>query len=153
MKSPTGTTVDDTDWFGLQKGAEVLIIKRGLWVPDMLGQHKIKPELCMQTVLSKCLDFLAEKPIVQTIIESYGLCALWLPTYHSVCNAPEYFWGNGEKRYSIHCDYTMKHLKANGMRILFNIDPYTALNFIRKERDHGRQLRGGANGMKLQSHG
>jgi len=115
----------------------------------MLGKHKTKPELCMQTILSKCSDFLAEKPIVQKVIESYGQRVLWLPKYHSVCNASEYFWGNGKKRYRIHCDYTMKHLKANGMRTLFNIDPYTALKFIRKGRDHDRQLRGGANGMNV----
>ena len=68
----------------------------------------------------------------------------WLPKYYSPCNASEYFWGNGKKRFRITCDFTMKSLKRDGMRTLFGIDP-------RRARDYDRALMAGYNGFSMDS--
>jgi hypothetical protein len=143
--------VEAGDLVGKPKGAEKVLEERGLLVPGMLLNHKTRPELCMRTVLSKCLDFAAERPLVQEVIESHGQRVHWLPKYHSPCNASEYFWGNGKKRFRINCDYTMKHLKKAGMRTLFNIDERTGWKFIRKGRDYDNELRDGATGQNMDS--
>ena len=84
---------------GKQKGAEVVLLERGKLKPGMLLSHKTNKELCMQTVLSKCSDFAAKKPLLQKVLEKHGQMVHWLPKYHAPCNASEYFWGNGKQRF------------------------------------------------------
>lgn len=103
----------------------------------------------MRTVLSKCSDFAAEKPLLQKVLEKHGKMVHWLPKYHAPCNASEYFWGNGKKRFRQNCDYTMKHLKSHGMRTIFSIDKRTTWKFVRKARDFDRALRDGASGLNM----
>ena len=55
-------------------------------------------------ILSKCSDFAAEKPLLQKVLEKHGQMVHWLPKYHAPCNASEYFWGNGKKRFGQNCD-------------------------------------------------
>ena len=136
---------------GKQKGAEVVLLERGRLKPGMRLVHKTNKELCMQTVLSKCSDFAAEKPLLQQVLEKHGQMVHWLPKYHAPCNASEYFWGNGKKRFRQNCDYTMKYLKSHGMRTLFSIDKRTGWKFVRKARDFDRTLRDGATGLNMDS--
>ena len=124
------------------KGAELVLFERGL-----LSDKMLLPDI--RAALNECSDFKAEKPMVQTVIEQAGQVVHWLPKYHSPCNASEYFWGNGKKRFRIICDFTMKSLKRDGMRTLFGIDPLTARKFIRKARDYDRALMVGCNGFSM----
>ena len=124
------------------KGAELVLFERGL-----LAEGMLLPDI--RAALNQCSDFAAEKPLVQTMIEASGQQVHWLPKYHSPCNASEYFWGNGKKRFRITCDFSMKSLKRDGMRTLFGIDPRTARKFIRKARDYDRALMLGCNGFSM----
>jgi transposase len=75
--------------------------------------------------------------------------AHFLPKYHCCCNAIEYVWGNGKKRFRITCKYTLKHLREHGLRTLFGIDPQTSTQFCRMGRCYERQLAAGANGSNI----
>ena len=126
------------------KGAELALV---LFERGLLGDKMLLPD--MRAALNECCDFSNEKPLVQKLIEAAGQKVHWLPKYHSPCNASEYFGGNGKKRFRITCDFSMKSLKKDGMRTLFNIDPRTARKFIRKARDYDRALMAGCNGFNM----
>jgi hypothetical protein len=51
---------------------------------------------CMQWVLSLQLDFLAEKPLLQLVIEKAGHKCLFLPKFHCKLNPIEMVWGQAE---------------------------------------------------------
>ena len=51
---------------------------------------------CMHCILSLQDDFRAEKPLVQSIIESAGHVCLFLPQFHCELNPIEMLWGYGK---------------------------------------------------------
>lgn len=53
---------------------------------------------CMYRVLSLQEDFLAEKPMIQTVIETAGHVCLFLPRFHCELNAIEMLWGYAKHR-------------------------------------------------------
>jgi hypothetical protein len=62
---------------------------------------------CMQRVLSFQPDFLAEKPLLQVIIEKAGHKCLFLPKFHCELNPIEMVWGQAKRRESL---FVYKHL-------------------------------------------
>lgn len=52
---------------------------------------------CMQRVLSLQADFLAEKPLLQLIIEKAGHKCLFLPKFHCELNPIEMVWGQAKR--------------------------------------------------------
>jgi hypothetical protein len=52
---------------------------------------------CMQRVLSLQPDFVAEKPLLQVIIEKAGHKCLFLPKFHCELNPIEMVWGQAKR--------------------------------------------------------
>ena len=84
-------------WF---KGMEVIIHKRGLWPKQgLLAQckdFKYLPEsttCCYRQLLFLQPDFIAQKSLLEELIESHSHLCNFYPKYHCELNFIEQFWG------------------------------------------------------------
>lgn len=64
---------------------------------------------CMQRVLSLQEDFCAERPLMQSIIESAGHVCIFLPRFHCELNPIEMLWGYGKYRACMHISRARAH--------------------------------------------
>lgn len=62
------------------------------------GDLERSRDCCMRRVLSLQPDFLAEKPLLQLVIEQAGHKCLFLPKFHCELNPIEMVWGQTKRR-------------------------------------------------------
>ena len=73
-------------------------------------------------------DFLAQKSLVQEVIEAAGHLCIVLPKFHCELNFIEFFWGVVKRYLCEHCDMTFDTLKQNMPKALESV----LLDTIRK---------------------
>jgi hypothetical protein len=72
---------------------------------------------CMQRILSLQPDFLAEKPLLQLIIEKAGHKCLFLPKFHCELNPIEMVWSQLKRRVCCHLSaiHYLPHIRLPGI--------------------------------------
>ena len=100
------------------KGIKAVLTERGLWQEQIRGKCHSKCDTdavacCNMRILKSQPDFLAQKPLVEEIIEMAGHACLFLPKFHCELNFIEYFWGSVKKYLHDHADGSFVTLKAN----------------------------------------
>lgn len=102
---------------GLPKGIKAVLAECGILVPGLCGKcKKCDPEsgaCCLKRILENQPDFLAQKSLVQEVIEAAGHMCIFLPKFHCDLNFIEYFWSAVKKHLRDHCDFTFDTLKEN----------------------------------------
>jgi hypothetical protein len=90
-------------WF---KGMELIIRERGLWPSAGLRascpNFKCSPgntSCCCRRLLFCQPDFVAQKPLLQEIIEERGHICDFYPKYHCELNFIEQYWGAAKQNY------------------------------------------------------
>jgi hypothetical protein len=66
-------------------------------------------------------NFLAQKSLVQEVIEAVGHLCLVLPKFHCELNFIEFFWGAVKRYLREHCDMTFDMLKQNMPKALESV--------------------------------
>ena len=69
----------------------------------------------MQVILSQHDDFKNEKNALETMLESRGHVAVFLPKFHCELNGIERVWGHSKRTTRAYCDYTITSLRENGL--------------------------------------
>ena len=100
------------------KGIKAVLTEWGLWQEQICGKCHSKCDTdavacCNMHILKSQPDFLAQKPLVEEIIEMAGHTCLFLPKFHCELNFIEYFWGSVKKYLHDHADGSFVTLKAN----------------------------------------
>ncbi|PKB95594.1 hypothetical protein RhiirA5_302831, partial [Rhizophagus irregularis] len=100
---------------GKQKGMKQILYERQLLTPGLKGfcknKETIDNQCCMQHILENQPDFLAQKCMIQEIIESKGHKVIFYPKFHCELNYIEMYW-SATKRYSRNnCNYTWNGLQ------------------------------------------
>lgn len=100
------------------KGIKAVLTEQGLWQEQIRGKCHSKCDTdavacCNMRILKSQPDFLAQKPLVQEIIEAAGHACLFLPKFHCELNFIEYFWGSVKRHIRDHADGSFDTLKAN----------------------------------------
>jgi hypothetical protein len=92
-------------WF---KGMEVIIRERGLWpTQGLLAQcrdFKCPPgstTCCCRRLLFLQADFVAQKSLLEELVESRGHFCDFYPKYHCELNFIEQFWGAAKMRFRV----------------------------------------------------
>jgi hypothetical protein len=89
-------------WF---KGMEEIIRERGLWPSEGLlaqcqtGCAPDRSDCCCRRLLFMQPDFIAQKSMLQELIESRGHICDYYPKYHCELNFIEQFWGAAKLRF------------------------------------------------------
>ena len=100
------------------KGMKEILKERGLW-KDGLRMHckeQCDPDIqdcCAKYILDHQPDFMAQRSLVQEIIEEAGHLCIILPKFHCEFNFIEFFWGAVKRWLRENCDYTFQTLQAN----------------------------------------
>lgn len=100
------------------KGMKQVLMERGLWRDGLLKECKEKcahgaTDCCATKILSLQPDFVAQKSLVQEVIEAAGHLCIFLPKYHCELNFIEFFWGAVKRYLRENCDYTFETLQKN----------------------------------------
>lgn len=93
---------------GTPKGAAMILKERGI------NTSRLKLE-DMQVILSQHDDFKDEKNALETMLESRGHIAVFLPKFHCELNGIERVWGHSKRTTRAYCDYTITSLCENGL--------------------------------------
>jgi len=106
-----------TDNADQPKGIKHVLTERGIVHPGLRGKCK-KCDLesescCLKRILENQPDFLAQRSLVQEVIEAAGHMCIFLPKFHCELNFIEYYWSAVKKYLRDHCDFTFDTLKAN----------------------------------------
>jgi hypothetical protein len=103
-------------WF---KGMELIIRERGLWPPaGLLALCKKSSSTCVDCCCRHLLynqpDFVAQKPLLQEVIEKCNHICDFYPKYHCELNFIEQYWGAAKWHYQNQlCVETMKNMEGN----------------------------------------
>ena len=98
----------------------------------------------MIDVLSKCEDFLAEKPSLQKLIEQHGHHFLLLPKFHCELNPIERCWAFSKKYIRERSINTISSLRTLVNESLSALTKETVQKYFRKVREYERAYREGA---------
>ena len=114
------------------KGIKNVLAERGIVHPGLRGKCK-KCDLELESCCLKCIlenqpDFLAQRSLVQEVIEAAGHMCIFLPKFHCELNFIEYYWSAVKKYLRDHCDFTFDTLKANMPKALESVQ----VSIIRK---------------------
>jgi len=115
------------------------------------GKEKMKRDLTLSVVhvLAEMSDFTTEKCLLEKAITNAGGLCIWLPKFHAPCNAIEYVWGNGKRRYREECDFTMATLRTSAFRAMMTTERATVRKYFRKSRAYQNALREGADTFSM----
>ncbi|GBC53648.1 uncharacterized protein OCT59_004152 [Rhizophagus irregularis] len=103
---------------GHPKGIKLVLEERGLWkkgLKRICSECKIhlptKNNCCAVRILFFQLDFAAQRPLIQEIIEDQGHKIIFYPKFHCELNFIEQFWNAAKQFTRNNCDYTFKGLE------------------------------------------
>jgi hypothetical protein len=134
---------------GKPKGMKQILHERQLLRPGLKGYCQNKDseddQCCMRHMLAKQPDFLAQKCMIQEIIEAKGHKVIFYPKFHCELNFIEMYWG-AAKRYSRNnCDYTWNGLKQI-VPVALDLIPISQIRaFARKSYRYMDAYRNGLN--------
>jgi hypothetical protein len=107
------------------KGMREVLKERGLYPAGLRGKCKKCPidddHCCCKSILARQPDFLAQKSLVQEVVEAAGHLCIFLPKFHCELNFIEFFWGAVKKYLRDNCDYTFDTLKENMPKALESV--------------------------------
>ena len=134
---------------GQPKGAEQILIERGINTEDLVMNDKNDATRSMVAILSKHTDFKNEESVVEKAIGEMGGTCIFLPKFHAPCNAIEYIWGNWKFRARDIFDGSTALWRKTSWKELMA----TKLDFVRKSfrkaRDFFRALDDGENAITM----
>ena len=111
-----------TDNVDQPKGIKIVLAERGIIHPGLCGKcKKCGLELescCLKRILENQPDFLAQRSLVQEVIEAAGHMCIFLPKFYCELNFIEYYWSAVKKYLRDHFDFTFDTLKANMLKAL-----------------------------------
>jgi hypothetical protein len=116
------------------KGIKTILAKQGIVRPGLCGKCKKcefeSESCCLKRILENQPDFLAQKSLVQEVIEAAGHMCIFLPKFHCELNFIEYYWSAVKKYLREHCDFTFNTLKANMPKHwnLYSLAPFESGN-------------------------
>ena len=99
---------------GEPKGMKLVLEERGLWVPGLVRIcNKCKKEknhdqvdCCAFKILSLEPDFMAQKTLLEEIVEQAGHKIIFYPKYHCELNFIKSFWGSAKQYARQNCNYS-----------------------------------------------
>ena len=101
----------------MPKGMRQVLVERGLWSEGLRMSCKNcksgETRCCAKRILDLQQDFLAQRSLVQEVIEAAGHFCIFLPKFHCELNFIEFFWGAVKRYLRENCDYTFSPLQAN----------------------------------------
>jgi hypothetical protein len=80
----------------IEGSGDAMLADRGVSEKESVDLSRSKT-CCMRRILSLQPDFLAEKPLLQVIIEKAGHKCLFLPKFHCELNPIEMVWGQAKR--------------------------------------------------------
>jgi hypothetical protein len=90
------------------KGMQEVLKEQGLYPAGLHKKCKkcplIDDNCCCKTILAQRPDFLAQKSLVQEVVEAAGHLCIFLPKFHRKLNFIELFWGAVKKYLWDNCD-------------------------------------------------
>lgn len=118
VEQPMVFPADHPEFPNEAKGMKQVLMERGLWREGLLKECKGKcshdtRDCCATKILSLQPDFVAQKSLVQEVIEAAGHLCIFLPKFHCELNFIEFFWGAVKRYLREHCDYTFETLQKN----------------------------------------
>jgi len=107
------------------KGIRNVLAERGIIYPGLLGKCKKcifeSEACCLKCILENQPDSLAQKSLVQEVIEAAGHMCIFLPKFHCELNFIEYYWSAVKKYLREHCNFTFSTLKENMPKALESV--------------------------------
>jgi hypothetical protein len=98
MTFPPDHPTDDTDQ---PKGMKIALMEHGIVHPGLRGKCKkcsLKSEsCCLKRILENQPDFLAQKSLMQEVIEAANHMCIFLLKFHCELNFIEYYWSAVKK--------------------------------------------------------
>jgi len=100
---------------GQPKGIKQVLLERNLWRTDLKlnckdgcpnDEEEGFHNCCARTIMSQQPDFLAQKSMVEEMIEARGHKVIFYPKFHCELNYIEMYWGAAKRYTREHCDYT-----------------------------------------------
>jgi hypothetical protein len=100
---------------GKPKGMKQVLEERQLMRPGLIGHCRNNEsqniQCCMRHILENQPDFLAQKGMIQEVIEERGHKVIFYPKFHPELNFIEMYWGASKKYSRKNCDYTWTGLQ------------------------------------------
>jgi hypothetical protein len=126
---------------GQPKGIKQVLIERGLWKKNMVGECKLcrnnnddplRVDCCGRRIISLQPDFLAQKSALVETIENAGHICIFFPKFHCELNFIERYWGAAKRYTRNNCNYTWNGLQETVPHALDSVDLITIRRFARK---------------------
>jgi hypothetical protein len=94
-----------------------VLVKCSLWSEGLCMSCKScesgEIRCCAKWILNLQPDFLAQRSLVQEVIEAVGHLCIFLPKFHFELNFIEFFWEAIKRYLQENCNYTFSTLQAN----------------------------------------
>jgi hypothetical protein len=121
---------------GQPKGMRIVLQERNLWRDGLRAfcdnDSNENNDCCARHILEAQPDFLAQKPLIQEIIEQRGHKVIFYPKFHCELNFIERYWGEAKRYARNNCDYSWNGLKTVVPKALDSV----SLEHIRKYARH-----------------
>src|SRR6185369_16802478 len=126
---------------GKPKGIKQVLIERGLWKKNMVGECKLcqdrnndpsRVDCCGRQIISLQPDFLAQKSALVEVIENAGHVCIFFPKFHCELNFIERYWGAAKRYTRNNCNYTWSGLRETVPHALDSVELTTICRFARK---------------------
>jgi len=99
------------------KGIIIVLVEHGIIYPGLCGKCKkcdLESESCyLKHVLENQPYFLAQRSLMQEVIDIASHMCIFLPKFHCELNFIEHCWSAVKKYLQDHCHFTFNTLKAN----------------------------------------
>jgi len=121
---------------GLPKGAQQVLIERGLWTRNLRLQCKGCPEsnrsCCARRVLAHQPDFLEQRNNLAITVEDAGDIADFYPKYHCELNFIERVWGETKRHTRKNCHFNFQQMTVQVPTTIRSIDIKHVRNYHRR---------------------
>lgn len=148
---------DHPEYPNQPKGMKQVLLERALWRDGLLMQCKLKcpsgaADCCAKRILELQPDFMAQRSLVQEVIEAAGHYCIFLPKFHCELNFIEFFWGAVKRYLRENCDYTFATLQENMPKALRSVDVSTIRKWEHRMYRWMDAYRGGLGAKEAQIH-
>ncbi len=127
---------------GKPKGIKQVLIEWGKWPPERLVleckecKEKVQNDLwiscCSCQVISLESDFLAQKSVIEELIENTRHKCIFFPKFYYELNFIERYWGVAKRHLRENCNYSWKGLQQMVPKSLEFVPLITIRKFLRK---------------------
>ncbi|KDN36668.1 hypothetical protein RSAG8_10666, partial [Rhizoctonia solani AG-8 WAC10335] len=102
---------------------------------------------CMEKCLVTEADFIAEKPLLQLVMEEAGHLCMLIPKFHCELNPIEMYWGYAKKKFRSQCDGSFRLAKELVPKCLDSCPIITIRRFFQKSWRYMDAYRQGLTGV------